>query len=467
MIKPLIILFNTVSVFLFTFFFGDTPVTITGSFPTKIKLSEEVVTEIKINKGTIGGFAKLQIDVPEGVTVKELESKSGNFTFANNIAKIIWTSVPSEAEFTLKFVFIASQAAEGKKTITSKYSYINNNTKESVEMQPVEIEFGNGGGETNAVAANEQPKEQPKETPTETTNVTANNNDANTNQVSNETPVNNQPVSNQVASNENTVNVTCERVISAGADPNEINVDVKIKKPGIRGFAKYQDLLPEGYTAKQGKLNGSSFSVSDGKIKFVWVSLPLEDDLVVSYTLEKSETASADIKLDGEFSYLENDQTKKVKAKTDSYTFSASAVAAKTPAAEKTNNQGNSENQNVAASNNEVKNNETTSASTTNTQIAKREGNVSYLVQIGAFKNAIESDVLSRKFNLSETIKSEMAEGYSKFMVGNFGEYKEARNHREKMKGKGCGSAFVVAYNGPKRITVQEALMITSQKWYK
>jgi N-acetylmuramoyl-L-alanine amidase len=86
---------------------------------------------------------------------------------------------------------------------------------------------------------------------------------------------------------------------------------------------------------------------------------------------------------------------------------------------------------------------------------------------VGAFKNAIQSDVLAKKFNISETIKSEMAEGYSKFMVGNFGEYKQARSHRENVKQKGCNSAFVVAYNGAKRITVQEALMITSQKWFK
>ncbi len=99
--------------------------------------------------------------------------------------------------------------------------------------------------------------------------------------------------------------------------------------------------------------------------------------------------------------------------------------------------------------------------------VAKKEGNVIYNVQIGAFKNAIQSAVLSKKFNITETIKSEMAEGFNKFMVGNFDEYKAARTHRESVKQKGCNSAFVVAYNGSKRITVQEALMITSQKWFK
>ena len=103
----------------------------------------------------------------------------------------------------------------------------------------------------------------------------------------------------------------------------------------------------------------------------------------------------------------------------------------------------------------------------TNEVVAKKEGNIVYNVQIGAFRNAIQSSVLSKKFNITETIKSEMNEGYSKFMVGVFSEYKQARSHREDIKQKGCNSAFVVAYNGSKRITVQEALMITNQKWFK
>jgi len=453
MIKPLIILFNTVSVFLFSFLFGDGPVTVTGNFPKNVKPNTEFVSEITINKGSVSGFSKLQLEVPQGITVKELESKSGNFSFAGNIAKIIWMSTPSDAEFTVKFVLIADATVTGSKTIASKFSYINNNNKEVAEMAPVVIMIG----DTPASATN---------TPTQTTTT-----ETVTPVASNVTETSGNPV-------EPNSNVLCERIIAKGSNPNEYTVDVKIKKPGIKGFAKYQEILPTGFTAKGGKTNGSSFSVSDGKVKFVWVSLPGDDELIVSYVLEKGSTAANDAKLEnGEFSYLENDQTKKIKLKTQSLDGSAIAtepVVTNTPTVNPVNT-----NTTTPVITESVTTTNAITAVTTNTvtaepikepvtnNIAKKEGNVAYLVQIGAFKNAIEPSVLSKKFNISETVKSEMAEGYSKFMVGNFDEYKKARSHREDIKQKGCNSAFVVAYNNSKRITVQEALMITGQKWFK
>jgi cell division protein FtsN len=102
------------------------------------------------------------------------------------------------------------------------------------------------------------------------------------------------------------------------------------------------------------------------------------------------------------------------------------------------------------------------------TETAKSTGNIFYNVQIGAFTNpAVTSAKLARMYRISENIRSEMAGGFTKFMVGKFDEYKSARNHRETVKGKGVNGAFVTAYNGPVRITVQEALMISNQKWLK
>ncbi|MBA4240136.1 MAG: hypothetical protein C0448_05390 [Sphingobacteriaceae bacterium] len=447
MIKPLIILFNTVSVFLFSFFFGDTPVTVTGSFPKSAKIDTEFVSEIKINKGTVGGFAKLQLEVPQGFTVKELESKGGNFSFATNIAKIIWTSTPSDAEFTVKFTISADASAAGQKVITSKFSYVNNNNKEVVEMAPAEMMIGDAPAETS-IATTTQPETT---TPAATTSTLVASFDNHT-----------EPNSN----------IVCSRIITNGAAANSHNIEVRIKKGEIKGFAKFQEVLPAGYTAKGDKTNGSSFSVSDGKLKFVWVSLPAENELVVSYVLEKTDASAPDAKLDnGEFSYLENDQSKKIKLPIDMVGTSAVADVVKTETPVQTPTVAAEPTSTTQVTSNEPVKTETTSTEPVKTEtkevVAKKEGNVIYNVQIGAFRNAIQSDVLSKKFNITETIKSEMAEGFSKFMVGSFNEYKQARSHRETVKQKGCNSAFVVAYNGSKRITVQEALMITSQKWFK
>ncbi|MDF2451837.1 MAG: hypothetical protein K0S26_1341 [Bacteroidota bacterium] len=448
MIKPFIIFFNTVSVFLFSFFFGDTPVTLTGNFPKNVKIATEFTAEIKVNKGNIGGFAKLQLEVPQGFTVKEVESKNGNFSFAGTIAKIIWTSTPSDPEFTVKFAISADASAAGVKTIASKFSYVNNNNKEVVEMTPAEITVGDVVAETPAATS-------------ETTPV------AETNTIAASSTTTAPSFDNHSEPNSN---IMCSRTITNGASANEYNVEVKIKKGSIKGFAKYQETLPAGYNAKGGKTNLSSFSVSDGKLKFVWVSLPADEELVISYILEKGSNAPAESKLEnGEFSYLENDQSKKVKLPVDVFGSQAAIVATETPvqtqtvAAEPTT-------QPVVSTTEPVKTEPTTTEpvkSEPKETVARKEGNVQYHVQVGAFKNAIESTVLAKKFKISETIKSEMAEGYSKFMVGNFDEYKQARSHRENVKQKGCNSAFVVAYNGAKRITVQEALMITSQKWFK
>lgn len=464
MIKPLIILFNTVSVFLFSFFFGDTPVAITGNFPKSAKPGTEFPVEIKINKGNIGGFAKFQIEVPQGFTVKESESKGGNFSFASNIGKIIWTSTPSDPEFTVKFIVATEASVSGSKTIGAKFSYVNNNNKEVVDMTPAEIMMGDAPADSPVASTSTQTESTPPATSIDNSSSTS------TTPATTSSGSSGQSLDNPVEPNSN---VVCSRTISNGATANEVNVEVKIKKPGIKGFAKYQELLPAGYNAKGVKTNGSSFSVSDGKAKFVWVSLPPEDEMIISYVLEKSESASADAKLEGgEFSYLESDQTKKIKMPSEAIKVGAvSEPVVNNPSATQTVTQPTT----AVTTTEPVVNNTTTTEPVKNTStepvatntVAKKEGNVQYSVQVGAFRNAIESNVLAKKFNISETIKSEMAEGYSKFMVGGFPEYKAARDHRENMKQKGCNSAFVVAYNGAKRITVQEALMITSQKWYK
>jgi len=453
MIKPLFILFNTLAVFLFSLFFGDSPLTIEGRFPKTVKPNTEFTAEIVVKKAAIGGFAKLQVEVPQGFTVKDMDSRNGNFSFTNNVAKIIWTAIPAEAELTIKFILVADASAIGLKKITSKFSYVNNNEKVMVEMTPAEIMVGDNEIVNNNKVDSTKGEPILNSQTKAVTPVLA----QNTESVTQKNSVDN--------STEQSPEISCIRLISKGVNQNQINITVKIKKGNIKGFAKYQEILPVGCTAKSSSTSGSSFSVSDGKAKFVWVSLPEDEEMVVSFVLETSNLTPNDAKLEkGEFSYLENDQSKKTKLPIELIPVNPTIASVKTNT-ESINNKINATNSESVVTNIIAETPKTTNEN--NAVIAKKEGNILYLVQIGAYRAAIASEKLAKKFSISENIKSEMAEGLNKFMVGNFNEYKFARDHRETIKQKGCIDAFVAAYNGPKRITVQEALMITNQKWFK
>lgn len=448
MIKYLFIFFNSLGLFLFSLFSGDGGVTITNTIPSSLKPGQEVKVEIKIDKGSMSGFAKMQLELPAGITVNEIDSKGSNFSFIEGTAKWVWASLPTESEIVLKLSLVVGAGVSEKVTIGGKYSFIENNAKKVVDMAPVEVTIGGEG-----VAA---------------TNTTSVQNSAdNTSTITTNNNANNPSGNNQNPSG----NITLSRSIVKGGAPGEYVVNVTVNKGLTKGFARYSDDLPEGVTAKSLKNEGGSFSVADGKIKFVWVNVPEKDILELSYSLSGVTKATV---LSGEYSFLEENQSKKVTLNAETITPDAENTANTTPT-------------NTATSNNNqmADNTATTSANTDNTQaiketnnnnnnsntetLTKKEGNINYKVQIGAFTNsAVSAAKLKNKFAISENVQSELAGGYSKFMVGNHDEYKEARNHRVKLKSSTkVTRAFVVAYNTGKRITVQEALMISNQKWFK
>jgi hypothetical protein len=82
-----------------------------------------------------------------------------------------------------------------------------------------------------------------------------------------------------------------------------------------------------------------------------------------------------------------------------------------------------------------------------------------------ALQHPVNVAYFVRHFSIKEKIYTEMLEGYTKYTLGKFSDYKSVHDHREAIKGMGVVGPFVVAYNGGKRITVQEALMITHQQW--
>lgn len=139
------------------------------------------------------------------------------------------------------------------------------------------------------------------------------------------------------------------------------------------------------------------------------------------------------------------------------------------PNAEQTNDMAESsepenlKEEDVAAQTSDNQN--TSSSSSMNPQ-----SGVFYRVQIAAGKNVVNGRYFEARHQWTNPFVIENHEGWVKYTTENtYPIYKEARNKRNEITGGGhkFDGPFVTAYNDGVRITVQEALMITNQKWFK
>lgn len=178
-------------------------VTLTSNMPSSLANGSTTDVEVKINKGSIANFAKYQMDVPAGVTISEVDSKSGNFTFENNRAKIVWVSVPSEAEFTLKFKVTVTSSAPPEGAVSQKFYFLENGAKKEVEAEAMNVQFGGSATPKNTAGNTTQPaKTEPAKTtqPVATNPTPTKTEPAKTEPVKTEPKVA-EPVNTNVASN--------------------------------------------------------------------------------------------------------------------------------------------------------------------------------------------------------------------------------------------------------------------------
>jgi cell division septation protein DedD len=136
-------------------------ISINANIPSTISIGNSTDVEVKINKGTVSSFAKYQMDVPLGIVVSSVDSKSGNFTFENQRAKIVWVSVPSDPEFSIKFKVSASSEAPNQASFSQKFYYLENNEKKEVEANPITVTISGAvaSDETDSASNNNKPAE--------------------------------------------------------------------------------------------------------------------------------------------------------------------------------------------------------------------------------------------------------------------------------------------------------------------
>ena len=498
MIKQLILLIQVLGLFFYQLIFtGD--LTVTQKVPESFTQGKEAVIEITINKEDVTGFAKVQQVFPEGFSAEPVETKGATFSFKDNKVKFIWMALPSEKEFTISYKLKPNENITGDFTVAGKFSFISESERQNITI-PVS-KFSVVADEIIAEVTEVATVDTPAEIVIPETAVEKVEEDLaiveevteQDVEVVEETPEEEIAVVEEsvpgiveVATiNKNVIDIitiNCVRTIEKIED-RKFKVVVEIDKKGVEGFAKITEEIPEGFTAVEDNSKGGVFSLKGSDAKILWLAVPKEDVYTISYFITANElTTNGSYDIKGHYSYLDKDVTSKYDIDGSGFELNVSELVVVEEEPEVITEAAVEEMAEVIPESiegettlvveeepivqdvvvEEAVENEIEEITST----PESEHSVTYKVQVGAGHKTVPATYFKTKFNLKDNVSTLNHEGWIKYLVGSFSEYKIARDKRNKVRNN-IKTAFVTAYNSGTRITVQEALMISRQKWYK
>ncbi|MEJ5316161.1 MAG: SPOR domain-containing protein [Tenuifilum sp.] len=445
------VLYNLVGITLLSFLIGN-DVALNVNVPKAVNAGSEFDVEVILKKGNLSGFARLQQDLPMGLTAQLVESSLGDFSFDEQKLRFVWLRLPEGKEMRLVYRVKVDERLKGSFTLKGTFAYVDNNERKTAEFQ------------TSTISINPSTRIDP--------NLIVDINEF-------QTIIPPQAPVGFVASN-----VRCIRQtpIPSGAE-NDYLVKLLVNKGNAQKFAKIEEDVPEGFTAEAIETKDAVFTFKDQKVKFLWMNLPAEPRFVVSYKLIAPDgKGNITVSLKGTFSYLVGEATRVIDiiqkdidltnidpAALDgliSSTFStegANIISGFTPYSE-----GGID---IPIEYKKIEDKPKPKAKPEFDMepfMLMPEKGVYYRVQIAAGHKPIDIKRYFTRYNIKYDVRTEKHEGWYKYSIGSFKEYKEARDFRILIwNSTRINDAFVTAYNNGTRITVQEALMITSQKWYR
>jgi hypothetical protein len=435
MIKYSFLLLNFFGLLGLQLFFDD-GVIIEDTTPATMQPGQTERVDLTINKGDLAGFAKLELVLPAGLKASVVDAHGASFTFSGQKAKFIWMTLPNEQDFTVSYNLSAEPSANGNLIIRGIFSYIKENQRVDYEMQSKLVAIGLAG----TTASDNTSTTEPANTTT--------------------TP----PVT--VPDGE----LACIRTVSK-ISTSEYLVNLKVVNASLKGFAKIMEQVPNGFVVEEDDSDGAITTIEPHGIKYVWFEAPELKEFEVTYRLQATSSNQVP-QLSGTFSYIK-DNTPQEMAVRGGESIDTSPLASNT---DKTTTPEETKPDEAKA--NDTANTTTDKASNTTadkkttppvvTSVPNPETGVSYRVQIVAGHNTVGKSYFKSRHSFAENFVIENHEGWVKYTTGTHNAYRGARDERERINTSyNFMGPFVTAYNDGVRITVQEALMITNQKWYQ
>jgi len=117
------------------------------------------------------------------------------------------------------------------------------------------------------------------------------------------------------------VKMTVPSVVGAG---QEFRVSITIDKGDLEEFSRLQQELPGGMEARQENSGSADYSFDNQRVRFIWLKLPSENPILLNYKVLVNERLKGTFTLDGEFSYVENNERKSVKLQSENINITPS-----------------------------------------------------------------------------------------------------------------------------------------------
>jgi hypothetical protein len=118
------------------------------------------------------------------------------------------------------------------------------------------------------------------------------------------------------------INMNAPEQVEAG---NEILVEISLDKSDFDSFARFQQEIPAGLKPVPVNTANADFSFKDQKVKFIWLKLPNEQKINISYKLLVDQRLKGNFNLNGTFSYIANNERKSVAVSPQNITITPSS----------------------------------------------------------------------------------------------------------------------------------------------
>jgi len=221
-------------------------------------------------------------------------------------------------------------------------------------------------------------------------------------------------------------------------------VKVKIERKGLDSFFTLEQNLPKGMEAVGVESGGSTFTFTNGVVKYSWLRLPMQDEINVVYRVRVPFEMIGKQEIGGRFTFIDNEERQTLEIEKTAIEIIEHVATSDTIAEKKLLGVANLDNSKPS-------------------YISEHKENLEFKIQILSSYKKLDKDSLRKEYGLKDKIVEEQIDGVYKYLVGSFTTYEIARDYKDKM-GYSKYIPFVIAFNRGTRITIGEAMNLAENR---